>query len=63
MGQFEDKQFQAVIDKAAMDAVYCAELGSKKVKKALDEFDRVLVCPVYVRVCACAGQRGGPLES
>mmetsp|Transcript_5468 Transcript_5468/g.11169 ORF Transcript_5468/g.11169 Transcript_5468/m.11169 type:complete len:321 (-) Transcript_5468:29-991(-) len=41
-GEYEDKIYEAVIDKAAMDALYCAELGAKKVKKALDEFDRVL---------------------
>ena len=61
MGEFEDKEFQAIIDKAAIDALYCKEgqggfdpkTHNKKVKKALDEFDRVLVrmyVYAYVRV-------------
>ena len=50
-GEYEDKKFEAVIDKAAIDSLYCAELGAKKVKKALDEFDRVLTKEgVYISI-------------
>lgn len=98
-GEFEEKEFQAVIDKACIDSIYCMEYGAKKariensdelslifflivfssealhdshskrmirimfnakVKKALNEFDRILVhtgvyicvsCGKYVRTC------------
>uniref|UniRef100_A0A7S1UEF3 Methyltransferase type 11 domain-containing protein n=1 Tax=Phaeomonas parva TaxID=124430 RepID=A0A7S1UEF3_9STRA len=39
---FENEQFDAVIDKACLDAIYCHELGEASAKAALQEVDRIL---------------------
>lgn len=54
-GEFEDKEFQAVIDKALIDTIYCMELGSKKVTQVLHEFDRLLT-HTGVYICVSCGK-------
>ena len=39
---FEEIEFDCVIDKACLDAVFCADLALKKVKKYCHEMDRIL---------------------
>eukprot|EP00968_Pinguiococcus_pyrenoidosus_P000859 scaffold48_cov311-Pinguiococcus_pyrenoidosus.AAC.54 len=40
---FEDQQFNVVLDKACLDAIFCHDLGEQAPAKALQEVDRILV--------------------